>query len=324
MDLQGAKMRDTMYGLVLMLMVACANGTSSSTDSGGGPDGVVKDAAGASITLSGKLVAGAQTAASALVQRLLPASLPLPDPPPPAAGDPLVGYQLYCVTFATPPTAASGTADATGKVTLTIDALDVAFGCFVLDADGKGVASLIFTSGAQEGQTITLTGDTDVGNITVDLDNGVAQTTINATGTLTGSDGLACPLGTWVISVPREDCGGGNAALELWFVQTPDGKYTANFTIVPVRLPGTDPEVCGRHCETDLPVTESGGVLTFKFLNNPNCLVIYDTLVATPNADCTQLAIVGSIDGCVSCDEGQCGCGTGSLSCPQKFTATRK
>jgi len=317
---QEAGVRNTIIVLALMHLMGCGGGDTVSADSGGvpdggGQDGGVGDAGSAGITLSGALVAGAQTPA---------APPPISPSPAPAQGDPLVGYQLYCVTFATPPTAASGTADATGQLTLSLDALGVAFGCFVLDADGTGVASVIFMSGAQSGQTVTLTGDTDLGSITVDLDNGVAQTDVTSTGTITGSGGLACPLGEWVLSVPREDCGGGNATVSLWFVQDADGQYTASFTIFPVRLPGTDPEVCGRHSETDLPVTKSGGAFTFKFLNNPNCALVYDTLVATPNAGCTQLAVAGSIDGCMSCAEGQCGCGEGSMSCPQNFTATRK
>jgi len=308
-------MRYTICVLGLVFLTGCGGGESLPTDGGDGQDVGENDGGIAGITLSGKLVASAQAPAS---------PPPMPQPPSPAPGDPLVGYQLYCVTFATPPTAGSGTSDATGQVTLSLDALGVAFGCFVLDADGKGVATLIFTSGGQSGQTITLTADTDLGGIRVDLDNGVAQADVTLTGTITGSDGLACPLGTWVLSVPRQDCGGGNATVTLWFVQDAAGQYTASFTIVPVRLSGTDPEVCGYHSETDLPVTKSGDAFTFKFLNDPNCALVFDTLVATPNADCTQLAVDGSIDGCVSCSEGQCGCGEGLLSCPQSFTATRQ
>src|ERR1041385_736801 len=47
----------------------------------------------------------------------------------------LAGYQLYCVTFASPPMAASGTADATGVVSVTLPPA-TPFGCFVLDASG--------------------------------------------------------------------------------------------------------------------------------------------------------------------------------------------
>ncbi len=316
-------MRDTLCALGLLLMLGCGGGTSASNDVAGGLDGVATDGTVAGITLSGRLVAGAQVAASASpIPQSLPASLPAGEQRSAlASGDPLVGYQLYCVTFATPPTAASGTADATGQVTLDLDAAGVAFGCFVLDTDGKGVATLIFTSGAQRGQTLTLTADADLGSIQVDLDNHVAQTDVSTTGTLTGSDGLACPLGAWVLSVPRQDCT-GTATVTLWFTKTADGQYRASFTIGPIELPTT--RVCGYHSEVDLPMTESGGAFTFTFLNNPTCALIFDTVVATPNGDCTQIAAASSIAGCVGCTEGQCGCGGGTQTCTQSLTATRQ
>jgi hypothetical protein len=177
----------------------------------------------------------------------------MPLSPAPAQGDPLVGYQLYCVTFATPPTAASGTADAAGQVTLGIDALGVAFGCFILDADGESVATLIFTSGEHRGQTITLTGDTELGSILVDLDNGVAQTDVTSTGTITGSGGLPCPLGTWVTPKSQPQCG-DNGTVTFWFVQDASGEYRVSFTIGPGPLPHTG-GVCGYHSEAGIPAS---------------------------------------------------------------------
>jgi hypothetical protein len=300
-------MRVVICTVSLVLVMGCGGGASQSTDGG----------TGASIKLSGKLIAGAQTPYP---------PPPLPPPPAPAPGDPLVGYQLYCVTFADPPTAATGTADAAGQVTLDLDALGVAFGCFVLDEQGDPVASLVFTAGLQRGQTITLTDDTDLGSITVDLNNGVAESGIPGTGTLTGSAGFTCPLGAWVVSVPTQDCNDpaatAIATATFWVVQNAAGQYSVTFTIGPILLPDT--HACGYHTYADLPATESGGALTFSFLNSYTCSVVFDTLVATPNADCTQLSLIGSVDGCVSCSEGQCGCGGGSLSCPQSFTGTRQ
>ncbi|MBL6976007.1 MAG: hypothetical protein ISR64_09775 [Deltaproteobacteria bacterium] len=300
-------MRDTICALGLVLMMGCGSGNSLTTDSGG-------DAASGALTLSGKLVAGAQTSAAkrSSVQSALTAE-----------GDPLVGYQLYCVTFATPPTAASGTADATGQVTLDLDALGVAFGCFVLDADGNGVATLIFTSGAQQGQTITLTGDTDLGSITVDLNNGVAQTVVTSTGTLTGSSGLPCPLGAWVIDVPRDDCD-LMAKATTWFVRTDTGDLKVSFTLGPVQLAGTG-GLCGNVSQVDIPVTEDGDTLTFSFPDNPvGCPSRMRTLVANPNADCTEIAITSSVGPCMACADGQCGCEEGTETCTGNFTATRE
>lgn len=305
--------------LVPLLSLACDEGESDDADPGG-----TTDAAVAAITLSGTLVAGAQP--TTLAPRILPSSLPAFAPASlPAAlesGDPLAGYQLYCVTFATPPGAASGTADESGAVSLEIDAAGVPFGCFVLDADGEGVAALLFSSGTEQGQTITLTGDADLGTITVDLGNGVAMTEIGNAGTLTGSDDLPCPLGAWVIDVPREDCI-GMASVTTWIVKTETGDYRVSFTIGPIRLPGTE-GVCGYRSEADLPATWDDGTLTFSILNDPNCAVVLDTLVMTPNAACTEIAIESTVGPCAACNEGGCGCGEGELLCKKNFTAFRE
>jgi hypothetical protein len=206
-------------------------------------------------------------------------------------------------------------------VTLTLDAIGVAFGCFVLDEAGEAVATLIFTSGEDRGQTIMLTGDTDLGSITVDLDNGVAQTDITLTGTLTDSEDLACPLGTWVTTVPREECT-GTAAVTVWIAQTEAGQYTISYTIGPIQLSGTGE--CGYHSEAGIPATEIDGALTFAFLNDPACELIFRDIVATPDMGCNELTLDSSIEGCVSCAAGMCGCGGGSETCTQSFTATRE
>jgi hypothetical protein len=73
-----------------------------------------------------------------------------------------------------------------------------------------------------------------------------------------------------------------------------------------------------------IPATESGGVLTFSFLEIPSCSEVFRTIIATPNADCTEVTLESSFGPCESCTDGQCGCATGSLSCPETFTATRQ
>lgn len=317
-------MRDLMGILCLAFLVGCGGGDPASVDNGGGRDLAGSDAVATGVTLSGRLIAGAQTAAASSGLRLRPASLPPGSRSSAlASGDPLVGYQLYCVTFATPPTAASGTADVTGQVTLELDAVGVAFGCFVLDAQGQGVATLIFASGAQRGQTVTLTADTDLGTIDVDLDHGVARTEIAETGSLTGSSGLPCPLGAWVIDVPRDDCD-GMARATTWFVRTDTGDLKVSFTLGPVQLSGTD-GVCGDVSQVDIPVTEEGGTLTFAFADDPvGCPSRMRTLVATPDAGCTRIAIASSVGPCAACADGQCGCEEGTETCTGNFTATRE
>ena len=263
------------------------------------------------IMLSGVLIAGEQP--SAAPRRALSATLP-------EAGDPLAGYQLYCVTLATPVAAASGTADAEGRVELELDAEGVAVGCFVLDADDEAVATLIFTSGDDRGQTVVFNGDTELGSITVDLGNGVAQVGAGTNGALTDSEGLACPLGTWVTDVPRKDCT-GTATVTVWFARQEDGSYTVSYTIGLVQLATTGK--CGYHSDAGLPVAQNEGAFSFSTLNDPTCESIFRDLVVTPNEGCTQLTVDSTIEGCVSCTDG-CGCGGGSETCTQSFTLTRE
>jgi hypothetical protein len=306
-------MRVVLPALVLAFLAACG-GTSAAADSGGDPGGDAGNVA--TLTLSGTLVAGSQ--ASTTVR-----SLPAAKASALQAGDPLAGYRLYCVTFAVPPLAAAATADADGKVALELDAAGVPFGCFVLDTAGDGVATLMFTKGAEEGQTLTLSGDADLGGITVDLDHQVAHADVASTGALTASGGLPCPLGTWVVTVPRGDCT-GTATATIWFVRTETGALRASFTLGPVQLSGTD-GLCGDVSQADLAVTEGDLSLTFAFPHDPvGCPSRMDTVVLTPNADCTQMAAVSSFGPCLACGDGQCGCQEGTLDCTLDFTVSRQ
>ncbi|HUT99990.1 MAG TPA: hypothetical protein VM425_00975 [Myxococcota bacterium] len=291
-------MRRAIYAVGFFLIVGCGDQATDKPDGG----------KGATITLSGKLVAGAQT--------------PLPPSPVRAPGELLVGYQLYCVTFADPPSAATGTSDDAGQVSFAIGAAGVAMGCFVLDATGAGVAALIFTTGLEHGQTITLTGDTDLGSITVDLDNGVAMTDVIQMGALTGSDGFTCPLGSWEATISRQDCT-GTATTRFWIVQNPEGEYLLNFTLEPVQLAGSGGQ-CGIVAHADIPVTESAGSFTLTFPGDPSCPAKTLTVTLTPNQGCTELAATSFFSGCSACNGQECECG-GDLDCPlNPSTATRK
>lgn len=272
------------------------------------------DTASKVITLSGKLVAGDQGSA--------PSSAPGIPVSAPAPGAPLVGYQLYCVTFAEPPTAGKGTADEAGLVSLSLDALGVAFGCFVLDTLGKGVATLLFSSGTELGQTVTLTGDTELGSITVDLNNGVAKTTVDSSEALTGSTGLTCPLGGWVATVPKTGkCGDTHGT--VWFAKTPEETYTASFTAGP--LYQSDIDECIYNSKSDLPAIVEGNTFSFQYQHDPfHCPSRMATLASTPNEACTELVIKHTYGPCASCEQDQCGCEEGSLVCEQQFTAVRE
>lgn len=285
----------------IVLAAGCESETKDRPDAGGGGP----------ITLSGTIVEGTQSS---------PAPPPVPTPPRPAPGDPLAGYQLYCVTFSVPPSAESATADQAGQVSLTLAAEGVPFGCFVLDSANDAVAALVFSSGGEQGQTVTLTEDMDLGSIRVDLANGVALTELDTSGTLSESTGFTCPLGEWEAPVSRQDCT-GTATTTFWIAQDPEGAYRVSYTLGPVQLAGT--QTCGTVAQTDIPATMENDVLTLTFPADPTCEGKFLTVSLTPNGQCTELSAEAFYSGCASCTSG-CECG-GELTCPlNPTTATRK
>ncbi len=119
---------------------------------------------------------------------------------------PLANYKLYCVTFENSPSAATGTADSSGQFSLSIKSY-TPFGCFVLDASNQHVADLLFagigtTSGTYSG-SIMLTGNANVGTITVDPSTGMAVVNVGGVGGVSGNNitGTAFdPTGAWNFS----------------------------------------------------------------------------------------------------------------------------
>ncbi|HOC99968.1 MAG TPA: hypothetical protein PKH54_08480 [Myxococcota bacterium] len=294
-------MRHAFLVPALFLLAGCS-------DAGGSGDDVTDDSSvGSAIVVSGRLVQGDQFAASrprSLAKRL--------------SGDPLAGYQLYCVTFATPPTAAAGIADADGQVSIQIDAAGIPLGCFVLDTGGIAVATLIFDDGGQTGQTVTLALGTDMGEITVDLDNGVALAPID--GDIADSAGMPCPLGTWKAAVPREDCTGTTARFTI--SQEPDGGYLVSFILGPVWESG--PDACVDICRSGIPATVNDGTWTIEFPHDPlGCPSRMMTVAMTPNQACTEIAVESTYGPCESCSAGECGCESGTQTCTGTFTAAR-
>lgn len=283
-----------------LIFCGCAGGDP--LDDISTPDGVA-----GGIVLSGQLVEGSQGSSQkskTLVKR--------------AAGDPLAGYKLYCVTFTTTPAAATGTADIDGKVTLEIDAAGVPVGCFVLDTGDNAVATIIFSDGTSTGQTVTFTESTDVGGITVDLANGVALAPID--GGISGSLNMPCPLGTWITDVPREDCTGTTARFTI--SREPDGEYLVSFILGPIWM--SDVQDCVETCQSGLAATESSGTWTISFPHDPIACPSRQMVVnMTPNDDCTELSVQSSYGPCVSCDTGECGCEQGAQTCTASFTAVR-
>ncbi len=204
-------------------------------------------------------------------------------------------YRLYCVTFSTPPVSGTANADASGTVSLTLAAKDVPFGCFILDAQGKGVATLMF--GSQNAQTVSLSASADLGTITVDATSGVAQAGVPSAGTVVTSTptSVPCPLGTWgYVS--------GNGSGTTWIAQDAAGLYV-------VSVSGSDSN--GTTSFTNLPATYSNGTFTVgpynPEVNNPSnqCYgTKTETLTFTANSSCTEMTGTGVKSGCT----GQCGC----------------
>ena len=288
-------MRATLAGwsVAFLLFVGC----------GGGGNGAAPDMAmNNSIVLSGVLSGGPAT-----FSRRLGAGSAGTNAVP---NGPLAGYQLYCVTFGTPPVAGTATADGAGAVSVSIAAASASFGCFVLDPGGAAVATVIFATGTTTGQTVTLTGSTDLGTITVDGTTGVAKVTLTS-GTIAPASS-ACPAGTWSLTDGTSSC--GTSYTTVWTAAAANGKYLASLVGGP-KLMGT---TCGYGSQgIDNAATYVGGVLTFKILDTgrPTCNS-YLTVMGTPDWSCQTMAVTGSLDNCGPCKTGMADCtGCGTNTC---------
>lgn len=302
----------TSLSVALVASTGCSSDGSAST-AGGTDTSVLEDVAPPRITLTARLRVKDQAATKPGVATRR-SSL--------SGGDPLPGYQLYCVTFATPPTAVAAAANADGLVQLDFGTTDVSFGCFVLDAGGDSVATLVFEAGQERGQILKLDGSSNLGDVGVDLDNGIAIAKVGE-GELQGSASLPCPLGEWVVQVPRADCD-GIATATVWYVRDQAGLLRASFTIGPITLSGTD-GVCGFHSEVDLPVSEVGDVYEFTYQHDPiGCPDRMQSVAATPSGACDGLAISTEWGPCVACEPGLCGCNEGTETCGGSYSAVRK
>lgn len=123
---------------------------------------------------------------------------------PPAAGQPLPNYALYCVTFEDTPEAGKGTADTSGRFDLDIRAVGAPFGCFVLDPNGSRVADLIFGRGDSNPLTAAtqLDASTDLGTVIVD------SATYTAFADLSGVQVVESTVSSEATSDPNHDSTG--------------------------------------------------------------------------------------------------------------------
>ena len=271
---------------------SAAGGAGVVETDGGTADGGLP----ASITLTGQLVGGTYTGGP-ISPRLAPSG-------------PLAGYQLSCVTFGTPPVAASATADAVGMFALMMNAAGVPFGCFILDPSGTAIATLVFTTGSLNSLTVSFAQDGSLGTIIVDGTSGLAQATLTSGGTLlTGAGGVPCPLGTWLVTIGDVGCATPLIAT-VWVAKSPTGQYLLSFTSGPEGHLN-----CGYESGSNIPATYANGVLSFAGSSINSCPVTsMDSL--TPDPQC-QTASVAWTQVCGTCADGSACCG------PQTCTASK-
>jgi hypothetical protein len=234
---------------------------------------------------------------------------------------PLAGYQLYCVTFSTPPLSAAGTSAADGSVSLTLEVGSADLGCFILDASGTSVASIIFANSdlSQTGQTVSAGGAVDFGTITVELANGVATATIPGGVTIdaTTPPGAACPDGTWRFTsdIHRSACPAGTVINgTMWIAEAPGGGYVVSYMV----YDDMNHDMCIAHGNSGTDLTwdgttaATGWFLDFDQDTCPGKIVHID--MTTSGSACSTADMVVTFDGCT----GPCECTT------LEFTATRE
>lgn len=304
-------------GLAAIAVGAMACGGSSSGDGGPLPENTIR----ISGTLSAS-VASAQTSKTGA-------------PSTTSAVSALPGYKLYCVTFSAPPVSGSATAGPSGAVSLTLAARNVPFGCFVLDAADKNIATLLFQLGAEKDQAVIFGADTDLGTITVDTANGVARAAPPG-GTLAVATptGLQCPVGKWVSDVFSAGTDSGpppltcdQATITQIAVLNPDGSLMMSHGAFGVFV--TDPNsglmVCGEVAFPAERVVLSSNTLTASIKVEPqSCPGKTLFATATFNNDCTVETLHMRSEGCGDCSNagpGNDGCGgCGAVTCSTTTT----
>ncbi|HVO21931.1 MAG TPA: hypothetical protein VMU15_21975 [Anaeromyxobacter sp.] len=287
----------------LAVIALCA--ALASTACGGGSSAPAKTVG--NVTITGTLAGG--SVQSALVPAARPRVISV-------AND-----QLYCVTFSSPPASGTATADSSGNVSLTLAALDVPFGCFILDSGGSGVATLFFSSSSASGETVTLSGDADLGTITVDPLTGLASATLPQSGALaTTPSSAACPVGTWSVTIGQYTCDSSctngcevgstqTGTSTVWIAQSGPGQYTASFTHIG----------CNSGSHSDVPGTFASGTFVLgpfaeQEVDQDVTCTHSVTASVTTNSTCTSTTTATSTwTNCGTCGSGDnvcSGCGT--------------
>jgi hypothetical protein len=132
-------------------------------------------AEGAAITISGQLALENSSSAAALALDGLNATSDVS----------VADLKVYCVSFSFPPKAGTGTVDADGNFSLSIEANDVAVGCFVLKGT-ETVATMTFENSetknvngeTQSDSRLAFSGNTNMGKIALDTATGKAKASV--------------------------------------------------------------------------------------------------------------------------------------------------
>jgi hypothetical protein len=133
-------------------------------------------AEGAAITISGQLaLENSSTAVSLTGDALNATDVALAD------------LKVYCVSFSFPPKAGTGTVDANGNFSLSIEANQVSIGCFILNGT-ETVATMVFEDTteksvdgtAKSDARLAFSGNTSMGTIKVDTATGKAKADVAA------------------------------------------------------------------------------------------------------------------------------------------------
>ena len=242
----------------------------------------------------------------------------------------LTEYKLYCVTITEPVAEGSDVSDASGNVIVILSATSPAFGCNIQDANGKGVASLFFSDNSgHKGQTISGSGDIDLGTINFSTMNGVAQATIpsNAAIVTATPPGVPCPKGAWVgAGWFTSECNPGQDVIITTFVtKTASGNYVISYSMENVWIDQAE-TICGTTNLSNIPATYSGGVLTANFGADPDCPSRNSSFNMSMDASCQTATATATMTSCVDCSFGNGGCSGcgGSETCTPSFTATRQ
>jgi hypothetical protein len=210
------------------------------------------------------------------------------------------GYELYCVTFASPAASGTGIVDSNQNISVTLAAANTPFGCFLLDASGNIVAQLAFTdSNSNSGNVATLSGNTNLGTITVNTTGGSAQAQTPVTlGTTTS--GAPCPLGVYYngdIGPGDHLCSGPDATATLFVAQSANGQYSVSQTFTQAQAGNN---ICGTY--TFLPsssaIQYSNGTLMFTF--TPTGAPGPISVTMTFNATCSSVQWQLTETGCSS------------------------